>query len=359
VKNQRTSRQPILAGLTAATLLVSTLAGGCAPDPLPIPAAAPEAVSPALNQEQTLGILDNVSGTLTAATDTRDPDLLGERVTGPALAVRTSQLQVAAIRDDNDQVTVIPNSYQQLIVPTTETWPRDLFVITTGTETLQPPRLLVLEQANPRAPYQLWAWVQLLPGVLMPAFADPRVGSEAVAPDDTEAGLSPAEAVRQYADLLQNGQNSEFTGNFEPEADDALRSWLTGWRSAQETALQGERIEGTYYFSATPSESGVKAVRSADGGVMVMAELTVNERLEAMEGAVLAPRTPTALALLEGQEFTNVLTATYIYLIALYIPPAGSNEGITLLGYSNPQVGASVTYDAGEPASEDGEPATE
>jgi hypothetical protein len=179
----------------------------------------------------------------------------------------------------------------------------------------------------------------------MPAFADPRVGSDEVDIDDADGTLlmSPAEAMRQYADLLVYQDASEFAGSFQPLADDQLRTHLAGWRAAQETALQGERIEGTYTFNAAvPEGANVKAVRSAEGGAMVMGEIRTTERLEAMPGAILAPQTPTALALLYGQEFTNILTADYTDMIALYIPPAGSGQQVTLLGYSHVQTGAGV-----------------
>jgi len=327
-------------------LVTASVLGGCAPEPLPTlmpPVVATP--SPVLNQDQTDNVLGQISTALASATDSRNPELLADRLTGPALAVRTSQLQVAGILDSNEQVTVIPDAFQQIIVSTEENWPRTLFAITTATEQLQPPRLLALEQVSAREPYRLWGWVQLQAGVFMPAFADPRVGSEQVDPADGEGTLvmSPDEAIRQYADLLVHGENSEYLGNFEPLQDDQFRAFMANWQAAQATALQGERIEGTYEFSAHPAEgSPVRAIRSADGGAMVMGEIRSSERLQALEGAVLAPQTLTAQALLYGQEFANVLTADYIDMIALYIPAAGSGERVRFLGYSHIQTGASV-----------------
>ena len=334
-----------------AVILLGGLITGCAPDPLPVLNVEPVTGRPALTQDQTFNVLDDLSSALSSATSSRDPNLLSRRLTGPALTVRTSQLEVAATRDDNEQITVIPDTFQQIIVPTTETWPRTMFAIT-ASEQLQLPRLLALVQDSARDPYRLWGWVQLQPGVTMPAFDDPRVGSEEVPPNNGEGTLvmSPAEAIRQYADLLVNQEESAYVGNFQPLADDQLRFHLQGWRAAQETALQGERIEGTYTFTAEPAEgASVKAVRSYDGGAMVMGEIHTFERLEAMAGAVLAPQTMTAQALLYGQDFTNILSASYVDIIALYIPPAGSGQVVTLLGYSHIQTGASVS----DPPSED------
>ena len=352
----------VIAASCLGLMLTTTALAGCAPQVLPsVPPLGYIAPTPVLTQDQTYNVLGHVAATLANATANRDPNVLPARVTGPALAVRTSQLEVAAIRDNNDQVTVIPDTYQQLIVPIGDQWPRTLFAITAVTDELQPPRLLALEQAMPRDPYRLWGWVQLMPGVTMPAFADPRVGSEEVHPDDaTSLVMSPQEAIRQYADLLVNGDASPYNANFQPMAEDEFRFHIAGWSAAQAAALQGERIEGTYLIEATPVDSPpAKAVRSADGGAMVMGEIHTFERLEAMEGAVLAPQTVTAQALLYGQEFTNILTASYIDMIALYIPPAGSDQVVTFLGYSHIQTGATVSDPVypEEPAEEGGEEA--
>jgi len=323
-------------------LVATATVSGCAAPAIPIPAPAAVGDSPALTAEQNLAVLAEINQVLTEASDSRDPEILRARVTGPALAIRASQLYVADIIDDDSLVTVLPASYQQLIIPSTSTWPRAAFAITDVTEELQPPRLLALVQAGPREPYKLWGWVQLIPGVQMPAFHEPRLGSEVVAADDTSLKITPIDAVNQYADLLTLGTASAFNDNFEPIESDHFRYWLAGWVAAQEEALSEERVEGTYSLVARPYSSGVWAVRTADGGALVMAELLTDERLEAVEGAVLTPQTQTALALLQGHEFTNVLTAQYRDIIALHVPAAGSPDTVRLLGYSHIQIGASV-----------------
>jgi hypothetical protein len=328
------------AGVSAGVVLA--LLTGCSTATLPTPHPVAATDTPVLTEEQNLAVLAAVNATLAEASAQRDATLLAPRVTGPALQIRTSQLQVAQVLGDDSLVTVIPDHYQQLIIPTTQSWPRTAFAITDVTEELHPPRLLALEQATAREPYRLWGWVQLRAGVEMPAFADARIGSQEVAPDDTTLRVTPEEAVNQYADLLTNGGGSAFNENFEPLENDHFRFFLATWVAAQQEALSADRVEGTYSLVVRPSGSGIKAVRSADGGALVMAELLLNERLEAVEGAVLSPQTQTAQALLTGQEFTNVLTAQYRDMIALHVPPAGSGEPIRLLGYNHIQVGATV-----------------
>jgi hypothetical protein len=325
-----------------AALAMTTALTGCSSE---VPQVKePEAQSiPALGATQTTNALDAMMAALDAATQGRDPALLAGRVSGPALEVRTSQLQVAAVRDNNDLITVIPPTFQRTIVPTATTWPRATFAITDPTEDLEPPRMLALVQNSARENYQLWSWVQLQPGVVLPATADPAIGSEEVAPDDASLLVSPQDAVSQYADLLTAGDASAFVGNFQPKDEDQFRSFIAMWNAEQVGALSDDRVEGTVTLTVTPKEGApIFSVRTADGGAITMFALTMTEQLEAMEGAVLRPSTPTAQALLSGVEPTNRLRSGFIDMVALHIPPAGSSAQITLLGYSHVQVLAAI-----------------
>ncbi|WP_425956437.1 hypothetical protein [Xylanimonas sp. McL0601] len=337
----RGARWAAVAGLLAASLLLS----GCAAAP-PTPAADPATEGPVLSVDQNTALLGAVNKVLATATEAMDPAKLTPRVTGPALTVRKSQLEVAKIRGSADLVTDLPTEYLQIILPTSDTWPRTSFAITKATDELQPPRLIALTQDSPRAHYKLWGWVQLRPGVTMPAFADAKLGSELLAPDDKSLLVSPKDVVAQYADLLTTGDQSAFVDTFEPAGEDPFRALIKSTTEAQIAALQpdNQSIRGTYTFTFTPTAGApIQAVRTADGGAMVMAALDATERMEAVQGATLAPSTKTAQALLQGQNPTNKLTSGFSDMVALYVPPAGSDQKVKLLGYSHVQTSASVS----------------
>ncbi|MDR0483283.1 MAG: hypothetical protein LBH13_09080 [Cellulomonadaceae bacterium] len=332
----RVAASIVVAGITLG------LAAGCA-TPVPTPSAPAAETAPALSPDTNATLLADVTDALAAATKDRDADKLKGRLEGPALAVRTSQIEVAAVRDNDDLITDIPTTFQQVIINTDETWPRNSWAITDAGDDLTPPRLLVMQQNSARAHYKMWGWVQLRPGVEMPAFTEPTIGSESVAQDDTSLRFTPADAVAQYADLLVKGNQSDYVDNFEPVADDPFRSFMETWKSAQHDALQGDRVQGTYKITVDPmKDTPVLGVRTFQGGAMIMAALTTHEQMEAMQGATLSPQTKTAQALLHGKNPTNKLSATYIDMISLYIPPADSSDPITLLGYSHVQTAASV-----------------
>ncbi|MEK8228172.1 hypothetical protein NKG05_22000 [Oerskovia sp. M15] len=185
----------------------AVLLAGCASE-LPTPAADATSTTPvpALTVEQMAEVREAVGTTLEEANANSDPSQLATRLAGPALALRTSQLTVAAARQNGDLVTVLPTDVQQDVITTTDSWPRQAYAVTVQPEDLQSPRLLGYEQGTARDLYKLWAWVRLFPSVELPSFAGAAVGSESVPLDDPSLLVTPADAVAQYADVLTLGR---------------------------------------------------------------------------------------------------------------------------------------------------------
>ncbi|AEG44968.1 hypothetical protein [Isoptericola variabilis] len=323
-------------GLTAAGAVVvaSVLLAGCAEE-VPTPRPEPASEGPALSQDQEAAVLEQVGAVLGEGTESGDPAVLKPRVTGPALEVRTSQLAVAKVRGDTDLVTEIPSSYAQLVSPTATEWPRTAYAITEATENLETNRLVVLEQADARADYRMWAWVQLVPGVTMPAFADAQLGSESVAPDDASLAVTPADALARYADVLTKGPEESEHG----DAFDLLDADLVNRVQADASNLRNsdsfKEAAGKYSISFEPRKDDVRAVRTADGGAVVVGVVVGSELVQAEPEAKVPPLTRTQEALLDGKEPTNVLRTEYTDMVALYVPPSGSEDKIRPLGYSH------------------------
>ncbi|MFC7880193.1 hypothetical protein [Isoptericola sp. NPDC057391] len=335
--NRRTTR-----GLAAASALVvsTTLLAGCA-DELPQPQPGEAFSGPVLTEEQDTQVFTAVADTVAKADKALKGSALKPRVTGPAYEVRTSQLAVAKKRDNAEFVTDIPSESQQMIIPTTEGWPRTSFSITTSTEDLETPRLVAFEQESARADYKMWAWVQLIPGQSMPYFADSAVGSAAVAGDDDSLAATPADALAQYADLVTLGaKKSSFAKGFElPDGDlvSAVAADAAAWKE-----VPGFEESGTKYTQKYVARKGeVRAVRTADGGALVMGVLDGRTKVEAEDEAKVPALSETQKALLGDAEQTNVLTTRYTDMVALYVPAKGSDEKIRPLGYSHVATAAS------------------
>jgi hypothetical protein len=321
------ARTAALAGALAGAIL---LAGCASPLPSPAPDAAPADAVPALTTDQMLEVRTAVAQTLEQAGATNDTALLGNRLTGPALSLRTSQLAVAAARGDAGLVTNLPADVQQDVITTTETWPRQAYAVTVQPEDMQSPRLLAYEQTTARDPYKLWAWVRLFPSATLPSFHSAAVGSEAVPADDATLLMTPADAVAQYADVLTLGAGSAYAGSF---GDDPLRAWVASNATLQMAELT--KAEGTMTMTFTPMPGEVRAVRTSDGGAMVMAGLSGLETRTIEEGGKIAPGSETEKALFGGNTPTNKLNVGYTTMVAMYIPPADAGTTVQVLGMEN------------------------
>ena len=108
----------------------------------------------------------------------------------------------------------IPKDIAQVVIPTDDGWPRSVFTITTTTEDQQSKRLLVLNQESARQNYKLMAMARLFEGAQLPKFEVPTIGSRMGTDKDENLVATPADALTQYADVLQNGANSKFASGF-------------------------------------------------------------------------------------------------------------------------------------------------
>jgi hypothetical protein len=326
----RTTARPHRARLAAVAAAAGMvlLAGCAAPVPTPQPEETPATPPPVLDETQQDDVLAAVGTTLEEAGAATDPELLEGRVTGPALAIRTSQLDVAKARGNADLVTELPTDVQQVVIPTTQTWPRTSYGVSVQPESLQPPRLSVYEQDGARDQYELWGWVRLFPSTTLPSFAAPTIGSEAVAPDDDSLLVTPTDAVAQYADVLNVGSSSSFAASF---PDDSFRAQLAERAKVWNDALAPAAGKYTLTFTPDPDQP-VRSVRTADGGALVVGTMTSAESMTAEDGAQVPPDTESVKALFGSAGTTNVLKVGYRDVVAIYVPPADSEEQMQVLG---------------------------
>jgi hypothetical protein len=336
--NAATARRQVIRRTSAAVGAMSVVAAlaACSQD-VPQPTEPEAFTGPMLSVEQEQGIVDDVAASLDAATEAFDPKKLESRVTGPALQVRSGELAFAKAQEDASVITEIPTSSTRMILPTTQTWPRASFNITEPTEDLGVNRLVGYYQRSARDNYKMWSWVQLIPGTTLPGFADPEViGSPEVAKDDDSLLVTPTDALAQYADLVSKGtEKSEYAASFElpAETQDLVKRVQTDVKNLREGDAFQE-ADGSVGLTFVP-QSGLLAVRTSDGGAMVMGALDGNLRLKAEEDAELAPVTDTQKALVGDKDPTNELYTEYTDQVALYIPPAGSDALMQPIGYNH------------------------
>lgn len=332
----------------ALALVPALLVAGCAtPLPEPQPEAEPAVAPAALASTQVDRVLEDMHAVIDeanaaglAAADADEPAearkeaaaILATRADGAAGRILNAEY-VLASEAGEEVITVIPDGAQTVVTPATTEWPRVLMVVTEAAEDLQAPMLLTLVQDGPREEYRLWSWERLFGGVELPATYLPAVGSDPVPPDGGTALLTPQETIDHYIGLITDGEDSEYFDEF---TDSPLWQRISEQRDAWEEAVG----EGTFAETYTSLKGGPYALATADGGALVVGGFSTVTTLK-LSDSTLTVADPATTALLGTDTIEDNLTLTWVATLAFSVPPAGSQDPITVLGAEYALVGAS------------------
>nr|WP_245819173.1 MULTISPECIES: hypothetical protein [Bifidobacterium] len=283
--------------------------------------------APVLTEAQEQNLRGKILDVLKKADDAKDANALSERVEGPELEVRSSQLTIAQATGNLDPHATIPDKISQTVIPTDSSWPRSVFTITTTTDDQQSQRLLVFNQDSARSNYKLWGLVRLFQGAQLPAFEVPKLGSKMGDVDDSGLVSTPADAVAHYADVLQNGGNSKYAGDFN---DDQLRNDLASLTATVQKGIEANAGTQSQTFTVQPDQ--IKIMRAARGGDLVVAQINSEWTRTAGEGRESLPASDAEKALFGGGTATSSMKVTYVNVVALFIPTSDSGEKIQAVG---------------------------
>ncbi|GEL95577.1 hypothetical protein [Cellulomonas composti] len=336
----RTTSSRRVTRLRGAALAAAALVGlaACAgsppqPDPPPPPAIAPAALTVAQSDR----VLDSLGDVLAAADGALDAAALAPRVEGPALAMRSAEYVRSTATAGAKPPTVLPAVALTSVVPQTTQWPRTQLVVTEQPEDLQAPRILVLRQDEPRAPYRMWGWARLLPGTQMPPTAPADEGSEVLEPDDDSLSVAPQDVLPQFADLLAKGDGSMYKETF---AESAYQTEIEDLRTQ---ASAGIGTAGSAASTYTPS-GDESALRTVDGGAIVVGDLTVVSTITISAAGATIPITDPFYAAISGAtSATHSFVRTYTSIVTFYVPPAGSDAPLQVLAAELVLTAASAT----------------
>jgi hypothetical protein len=325
------SARPVLAvaaaGLLAATAMPPAHAGET---------AAPQEAGdsyPVLLDGQLNRILDSVEAAVSAGDSARDAKELAPRVGGSALTLRTANYTVRA--ENGDVAAPAPVSAEPLktaMVGTTAAWPRTAVAVTQGREN-PVPQVIVLSQAGPRDNYKMVEAVQMLPGTTFPQVASEGGGTPAIAADSAEGLLhAPQQALEVLAANLNNGKNQDKVGK---------NTFAEQIRAFQDSQVKANKNADITFSRKVDSES-VRALKTADGGAMVFGYIrNVMSSVPAEPGATV--ELSDEFAALAGKDSTTSgVDVTYGESVAVYVPPAGAKDPISVIGVAQDLVDAEL-----------------
>ncbi len=320
------SRPTHLSRVAASIAVGSALLAGCAQEiPQPSPDGVASEPQPVLAVEQGEAVLQAIGEVLAAADSSRDAGSLAARLADPALKLRAAQYTLAERSDGAREPTPLTTEDQVLILGATDGWPRTVMAVTQPPSGETAPLLIVVRQDDARSPYKLQDWVRLFPGVETPAMGSSDVGSLPLEPSAEGLRATPADTLSWYGDLLVNGTESEHADAFEPDPYvEALQAEIANGR----TSLEGI---ADITLNALAERDGVIALETADGGALVVGQITTSTGYKkTLSGSTLVLSGEAGDWLGDGK-VPALASVRHDSMVAFYVPPSEDGK-ITVLG---------------------------
>lgn len=324
VSPRRAARGLKFAALLAAPLMLTS----CTPEyenPIlsPSPLPAQDILTPVMTTDQLGRILSEITAVVDKADAEFDRESIETRVSGPALAARRAEYNIARRQEEPVPPAPILAEPVQLFLPSaTDTWPRTVMVVT-GNESL---RMLVLRQETARDQYRLYQYMDLLPGVQFPEVAAESVGANLVKPDSKFLLLPPEDLATAVGSLLNEGPNSSWSILVDGE-----NQYISDVASVQQ-GLSQTLSNANLTFDHKLSNDELVLMATADGGALVA--------LYMIDTYTIIPKEPGDAVAIEGEEAILLGTGgsatgietRYGAMLLFHIPAAGSEARVTLLG---------------------------
>jgi hypothetical protein len=288
--------------------------------------------TPAVTEAQLEGIVSTISTVAAEADAASSADALASRFAGPALDLRSATYAIRAGYPEYPAPQAIPAGPLEVVLPqASTTWPKTVFTVVQGADTSVPPVALMLVQETPRANYKVYYEITLEPDTSLPPVAAASVGTTRLAPETKLLTLTPDQVKSAYADILMNGDASQFIDQIDPEGD-TLRSQVGAeYKAAQKAGLAAT---ASMEFASVPAEGENIALATSGSGGLVAVNLRESQTVKPVQsGATVSPK--GAVKSLSGVTETSKGTeAIYDYQLLFFIPPSGDTSKAELLGFS-------------------------
>lgn len=329
----------VMAVLTATAVAGSGAAAQASQTPAPSPATSSAAAeqapgSPVLVDAQFRRVLEQVASAVDAGDAAQDASKLEPRAAGPELEVRTQNYKIRSqVGSYEPRMPVRATKLLTTVVTEQRSWPRTVMAVTQGDGNVVP-QLLTLTQASPRENYKLVLTTPLQPGTTFPGIA--RGGTETLAPADKSGLLySGEEALGVLGDRLNSAESTFKDKLAEGESSPYIADTL-----AYQTDVVTTGVNGNFSFTHKIVPESAVVFRTADGGALAMGRLDF-----AFDGTPKAAGDKLtigddAAALAGGKETSTGMVLNFAESVAVYIPPAGSQDPMKLVAATRGLVGA-------------------
>ncbi|HWR85621.1 MAG TPA: hypothetical protein VN200_06490, partial [Rhodoglobus sp.] len=253
--------------------------------------------------------------------------------TGAALELRTASYAIRAADPAIGGLPAIPAGPVQLVLPEQrESWPRTIMAVVGDQEdTTVAPIALFMVQPSARENYKVSYAITLEPSAVLPDVAPADIGTARLAPDSPLLRVPADDVALAYADILEKDVDSASYLQFEAEGD-SLRAAVG--LAAKQQIIANLPTTATVSFGHALGGAEPIVFATNDAGALIAVNLNETTQVQPVEeGAAVNPS--GAVKALSGVAVsTKGVIATYGDQLLFYVPPAGENEKIVLLGYS-------------------------
>ncbi|MET0672492.1 MAG: glycosyl transferase [Microbacterium pygmaeum] len=319
-----------------------------APTATPSPSASvivPEGQqAPAVTEAQAERIIDRIASTAADADAALDPALAGSRLDGAVLAERTTNYTLRGTIADYKAPLEIPTQPIEIVLPQAyDGWPRSVMAVVNDTAD-KTASIMLLTQQDAWSPYKLSYLSSLEASTEMPDLAPAYVGATQVPPDSSFLVMAPDQVATAYADILNNGENSTYFGQFDTEGDQFRVGIAADRQKRLDQFNTTAASTGSLSFDSVAGAYDPLALATLESGAIVAVSVDEVDTVKPTNAdAVIKLETNQTVKTLAGVEQSATgFTTTFSDQLFFYVPGQGSTEKIRLLGYSSNILDAKV-----------------
>jgi len=300
--------------------------------------------SPAVTKAQAERIIARIAATTADADEARDEALAATRLDGTVLATRSTNYALrGAIADYKAPAAILTKPLEIVLPQAYDGWPRSVMAVVDDAET-KTSSIMVLTQQDAWSPYKLSYQASLEASTLMPDLAPVYIGATQVPPDSSFLVLPPEDLAAAYADIINNGEASEYYGLFQAE-DDHLRASIASDRQRRlDEFNKTASTTGSLTFTSSPGAQDPFALLTLESGAIVAVNVNETDTVTPTnsDAVIKLENNPTVKTLAGADQSSTGFSTTFTDQIFFYVPGQGSNEKIRLLGYSSDILDAKV-----------------
>lgn len=311
----------------------------------PTPTASPTVIAPenqqapAVTEAQAERILARISASTAEADETMDTDLAATRLDGAVFAERRTNYVLRAAIADYKVPTAIPAKPLAIVLPQAyDGWPRTFMaVVEDKSDSTVPPTIMVLSQQDAWSPYKLSYVASMEASAVMPKLAPAWLGATQVQPNSSFLAMAPEQVAVAYADILNNGEDSDYYDAFDAESDQ-FRVGIAADRQARLDAFnQTAATTGSLTFSSAPGTFPATALATLESGAIVAVSLAETDTVKPTnaDAVIKLDGNATVQTLAGAAQSSTGFTTTFSDQLFFYVPGQGSKEKIQLLGYGS------------------------